>query len=333
MFKKFFRDHHIHKEIVPFLDLLMISSPVVFFVVWPLLSIGILIYFLSIDMVYVNIYSVGTKTVLLFVGSSLFVAGVSAINSINLRKEQGEDSNRYLAVNSRISISLSQNFSYTLLAIGFIILFYLSYKIVISMFILAVFLGVLYGHSNFKWRSKPINTLLCYIASAYSLILTGYLFGYIYLGEENISFLNSFFTSLPYQLAYILLSLSIIVVIVSNDKDGQNHFNKRHMIYLALILFILSFLIGMKFLDPLLSTLSLSCVPFILYACLRGMEKDFTRVITYSVLFLNLYIFTIHPFLFFPSLIVYYLSKYYYWHRFDLHYPSLIIGDDSDDPQ
>ena len=331
MLKKFFRDHQIHKKIVPFLDLLMICSPVIFFGVWPLLTIGILVYFLSVDMVYVNVFS-NSNTFLLFIGSTIFVAGVSIINNINLYQEQ-EEGTRCSMINSGVSISLAQNFSYTLLAIGSVILFYLSYTMVIPMMILAVFWGLLYGHSNFQWKNDPIYTLLCYIASVYSLMLMGYFFGYFYLVEESIPFFDSFLISLPYQLAYILLSLSIVIIMISSSIDKQKHFNRKYMVYLSLILFVISFLIGMKFLDPLSSTLSLSCTPFILYACLRGMEKDFTRVITYSILFLNLYIFTIHPFLFFPCIAVYFVSKYYYWHRFDLHYPSLVIGDDSDSSQ
>lgn len=326
MIKKFFRDNPIHKKIVPFIDLIMISSPVIFFFIWPLLSIGILIYFLSIDATYVNIYNVDMNTLLFFVGCSMFVAGTSIVNSINAF--QKEKVNKFSTIGSKISISHCQSFSYALLVIGATILFYLSYKIVISILMFAIFWGVIYGHEKFQGENDYINILFCYILSGYSLVLTGYLFGFIYLGLGDISFFNSFINSLFYQLVYVLLSLSIVIVILSNNN--QKYFNKEMAIYLSLVLFVVSFLIGMRLLDPLSTTFSLSCIPFILYACIRGMEKDFIRVISYSVLFLNLYVFTIHPFLFFPSVIVYYLSKYYYWHRFDLHYPSLVIGDDSD---
>ena len=119
MIKKFFRDKSIHKKIVPFLDLIMISSPVMFFFIWPLLSIGILIYFLSIDATYVNIYNADINTLLFFIGCSMFVAGTSIINSINVF--QKEKVNKFPLIGSKISISHSQSFSYALLVIGTIL--------------------------------------------------------------------------------------------------------------------------------------------------------------------------------------------------------------------
>ena len=194
MIKKFFRDNPIHKKIVPFIDLIMISSPVMFFFMWPLLSICILIYFLSIDATYVNIYNVDMNTLLFFVGCSMFVAGTSIVNSINAF--QKEKVNKFSTIGSKISIPHCQIFSYALLVIGATILFYLSYKIVISILTFAIFWGVIYGHEKFQGENDYINILFCYILSGYSLILTGYLFGFIYLGLGDISFFNSFINSL-----------------------------------------------------------------------------------------------------------------------------------------
>ena len=35
-----------------------------------------------------------------------------------------------------------------------------------------------------------------------------------------------------------------------------------------------------------------------------------------------------YPWLVVPLLCTYYLSKYYYWHRFDLHYPTFLVDND-----
>jgi hypothetical protein len=43
---------------------------------------------------------------------------------------------------------------------------------------------------------------------------------------------------------------------------------------------------------------------------------------------LNFFTLSIYPWLFVPLLVTFYLSKYYYWHRFDLHYPTFLIDHD-----
>ena len=33
-----------------------------------------------------------------------------------------------------------------------------------------------------------------------------------------------------------------------------------------------------------------------------------------------------------PVVIVYYCSKYYYWHRFDIHYPTFLVDSQTYNP-
>ena len=61
---------------------------------------------------------------------------------------------------------------------------------------------------------------------------------------------------------------------------------------------------------------------------IRRMKKDVLRAIRYPIFILNFFAFTIYPLLFVPLMITYCLSKYYYWHRFELHYPTFLVDYD-----
>ena len=53
MIKDFLKSHPIHKTIVPYLDLIMISKLSLFFAVWPMICIGMYIGSLVNNKVYV----------------------------------------------------------------------------------------------------------------------------------------------------------------------------------------------------------------------------------------------------------------------------------------
>ena len=57
-------------------------------------------------------------------------------------------------------------------------------------------------------------------------------------------------------------------------------------------------------------------------------EKDFQRVYTYPLAILNFFCMTIFPYLFVLSFIVFYLTKYYNWHRFNFHFPTFLVEND-----
>ena len=93
------------------------------------------------------------------------------------------------------------------------------------------------------------------------------------------------------------------------------------VLFFMLIALAISFIIK----DPLSSTSIAVSFTFFLYACIRGEKKDFLRVIRYTFAIFNFFILTIYPLLFFPLILLFYISKYYYWHRFDIHYPTFLV--------
>jgi len=65
-----------------------------------------------------------------------------------------------------------------------------------------------------------------------------------------------------------------------------------------------------------------------MFVAFRRLPKDIIRSIRYSILIFNIFALSYYPWLFIPLIITYYVGKYYYWHRFDLHFPTLILEND-----
>jgi hypothetical protein len=97
---------------------------------------------------------------------------------------------------------------------------------------------------------------------------------------------------------------------------------------LSLIFFCAAFVFALYHGDPLASTAACVSIPFFVFTVMRRFEKDVLRAIRYPIFILNFFTLSIYPWLFVPLLITFYLSKYYYWHRFDLHYPTFLVDHD-----
>ena len=119
--------------------------------------------------------------------------------------------------------------------------------------------------------------------------------------------------------------------ILGDMKTGLKTFpivyGKKITLIIALILVIFSFIISMINNDPIASTAAIVSIPFFFFATFRGLDKDILRSIRYPIFLLNFFVLPFYPFLSVPIIIIYYLSKYYYWYRFGLHYPTFLVDD------
>ena len=105
-------------------------------------------------------------------------------------------------------------------------------------------------------------------------------------------------------------------------------FGRRTTTIIATLIVIVAFYLSYKNSDPIASTASLSSIPFFVFALFRNLDKDILRAIRYPIFLLNFFVFAVYPWLFVSVFIIYYISKYYYWHRFDLHYPTFLVEND-----
>ena len=99
-------------------------------------------------------------------------------------------------------------------------------------------------------------------------------------------------------------------------------------IVISLLMVSIALYVSLQHADPLASTATLVSLPFFIFAAMRRMNKDILRAIRYPIFILNFFALPYYPWLVVPLFCTYYLSKYYYWHRFDLHYPTFLVDND-----
>tara|TARA_B100001142_G_scaffold327183_1_gene384229 strand:- start:3603 stop:4070 length:468 start_codon:yes stop_codon:yes gene_type:complete len=152
----------------------------------------------------------------------------------------------------------------------------------------------------------------------------------------------SSFNDFIFILKYIpLFCLAVLPIIFINeifcsdqfsDIESKNRLiiknDKKKIAFLSLAMMIILFFISFNNHDPILTHFSLIVIPFLAYSFFRSKNRDFIRSYGYPIMIMNILLsWTLFPFLLIFQLIIYYLSKYYYWHRFDIHFPKFVIEE------
>ena len=334
MIKNFLKSHSIHKKIAPFFDGVMLSRPTLFFGVWVMVCIGMYIGSIINDGVgntQMNITTFDYNTSILFLGISLVCASTFILNQISDLKTD-QINKKIFIINNVVSKEKALMISKVIGVLGLISVAIIDWAVVFPLLLLYMFWGKLYNEERFNWKADPWLGLVCNVICGYLLILSGL----IYKTSLSIYFENLVSCTI-YIIPFLLAYSSIVLLANIPDKDGDESIDKktftvifgiRNTIMLSTLLCLLSFIVGMYIGEPLSSTSALSALPFFFFSIFRGKNKDIIRSIRYPILLLNFYVLTIYPLLFFPVMISYYITKYYYWHRFSIHYPTLLVDND-----
>ena len=142
--------------------------------------------------------------------------------------------------------------------------------------------------------------------------------------------------SFKYILPYLLVFLSILLMVTikgikNSDLDSSvslSNYEFNLLLFIPLLLVSIGLYVSIINIDPLSSTVSIVSFPFFIFAAFRKLDKDILRAIYYPVFLINFFSLIYYPWLFVPIFITYFISKYYYWHRFNLHYPTFIVDND-----
>ena len=153
----------------------------------------------------------------------------------------------------------------------------------------------------------------------------------IFLFQKSIVQSNFFISIIPYLLSY----LSVVLLTDIPDVEGDKKYNKITFVikyskfvtvFISLVLVILAFFIGFYLNDPLATTYNLFNTIF--YLCSNSLSKRYFKGNSLSYFYFKFFYFNYLSILFIMCGIVFYLSKYYYWHRFELHYPTFLVEND-----
>tara|TARA_B100001250_G_scaffold408665_1_gene431484 strand:- start:668 stop:1477 length:810 start_codon:yes stop_codon:yes gene_type:complete len=257
----------------------------------------------------IGISSVNLNTALFIKGLLMIISCIFIKNQID--ESCGKSNSQFIflgdsPVGNTINTNVAKIIHNITLGLGFLL-------VAITNWITILPITIVY----FIWTSSLFESIdllrkICLNAFiALLLLLSGYLY-------SSLSLL--LFLSLSIQ--YILFFVSIVILISCS--------NEKKVALISSGLMLAAFFISYFNNDPLATTAISISIPFHLFLASRGFERDLIRAIRYPIFLLNFFIFTIYPLSIIPMVIIFYISKYYYWHKFNIHFPALAINNDYD---
>ena len=334
-----------HKGIVRYFDFLFLFNLPYFFILFMLFAWGMSASYYSkgLDQDYYFLLSYSVKDAIFFLSFFLFLSltniklQIDDLLILDWKNKDGEyrvNLNHLYVCPNFISIKRI-NFLFfgsgrSIIFLSLLPIAYISpylWPILILYYLLVVYFNnqFLKTSSYLIFVFRSIFKLVCF----YLIFLSGWIY---------LSSFNELLSLLWYTPFFCLAVLPIIfineVIFVDkfSEKESKNRLiiknNKNKIALLSLVMMLCLFFISFNIGDPILSHFSIITTPFLCYAFFRGEKKDFIRAYSYPVMIMNILIsWTLYPFLLIVQLIIYYLSKYYYWHRFNIHFPKFAIED------
>ena len=344
MIKFFFKEHKIHKRIVQNMDWFFIFNIPYFFILWIIFCWGMGASYYSQNISNYPYFSTDITfyQFVFFLGLTLFLGGINIYNQLDdlvfLLDWPLSDSGKYkkqlkyLYVSPNfINIKSAKIYSIISISIGvllisvysFFVLGLLIFYACLNLFLYKIYINI----DSFKQLM-----LRCFFILLTNFVL--FLSGWVYFA------IDSYISIIKYVPLFVMTVLPIILIneVVSYNKYSNKETEDRIFIYnnrqkiafLSLLLMILLFFYSYYFTtyDPITAHFSIITIPFLTYAFLRSSNKDYVRSFKYPIMILNILLsWTLFPFLFVAQFIIYYLSKYYYWHRFNIHFPKFVIDE------
>ena len=339
MIKKFLKEHSIHKTLVEKLDWLFVFNLPKFLILTAIFSWGMAsAYFQGFqnNFPYFNTNFIYTD-ILIYLGLFLLLGGLNiqneldklkyAYNSTNLDYVRDNDNLNYPILASYIlNQDKMKKLSIVSIFFGIFIVGIASINIIPTI--------LLYSYLNLFFLKTIIKNKNFIQNVIFSILVNFLLFvsGWIYIDM-------SFILILEYTPIYFLavLPLTLIYELVFFEQASKHEkkltlnqgVNRKNIFLLSILILVSLFYITFTFvIDPIVSHYALIILPFYIFGFLRGQPKDYIRSFIYPIMVINILLsWTLFPYLFLFVFIVFYISKYYYWHRFDMHFPKFTIEE------
>ena len=293
MVKKFFRDHPVHKKIVPFFDYIFLFRPIYFLTVWLLIGAGMTVGQLSQnpDKIWGNMMTID-YTIFIFSITCIFSGCFIFWQKSTERGYPLQGSASFLKIKSQFLFN--KNLYLGLFLLGLIGIGIINIFLIIPC-ILIIFIV---GPPRLSNAEKLTQFEL--ILSGGLLIFTSHLF-MIYEIHINQFDLSAIKLIIPY--IFILISISILLPIerYANTKsiDEKIEVTKlsdfRLKFIVTSIICLFTIIIGFSFNDPVSSTAALTLLPFLVVLSIRCNRVDLVRAVRYSILIISVYIFSVFP--------------------------------------
>ena len=333
MIKKFLQSHPIHKKIVPRFDIIFIIRPTLFFAVWVMVISGMISAEVRINPSSIWITNFSLEIFSIFIGLTFLLSSAFILN--HLSDHSSYPINQKIIIDKYVSIDKRKVFSRSLLIMGGGILIINNWQIAILSLCCHFLWGMGYNRLLIRWEQAPIVEWILNSFVGMLLFIIGWMMVMQNYSSENFMMFNIdiFFSMCPYILSFSAISLMIILFKIQVDAHSKSYStfslcNTTILIWISLFMISLAFFYSFIYNDPLAATATLVSLPFFIFAILRRLNKDVIRAIRYPIFIYNFFVLSYYPLLGIPLIIIYYFSKYYYWHRFDLHYPTFLVEND-----
>ena len=313
MIKKFFRDNPVHKKIVPFLDYFFLLRPTYFFNVWIAFLSGMYVVQLSYSREEIWGVDISLNSLFLILGLTIFSSGCfinwQLKSNLKFRLQ-----NKISLFDSKISIASGKILQTICIALGTTIVIITDFTLTPILFLLIFFTTSILSSNDGENQLKELMIF------SILLFLSGIVHNFFILAE--VFQFQSIKNMIPFLFLIIIISSTHQI---SKDKKYQKYLF-QHII--LTFLGIVTIFLGLLNNDPISATASITIVPFIFMLIIRNNEIDQLRAVRYSILIMCLFILSTYPQFIWYSVFIYFISKYYYWHRFNFHYPKLVIEND-----
>ena len=308
---EFIKSNSLNKKLVPYMDYFFAFSPTSLFSVWTLTALGFYIGSFSNNVIPQWELNFNIKIFLLFISLAFITSSSLFINEKNISE---------LSLNNQKIDKISK---ILLLVSSFLLLFTNIYNFFLG---LALYYLIRIYKREISLKSK-LNQYLIQCLIGFLLFLSGF---FIAITGKNYFYFE--ISNLVYSTYIIIIStLCCFCMILSyeNQKKNSNfEINKRNINSISLLLLLIVLITALKINEPLLAICSACSIPFYIFAFFRNLNKDLKRTFIYPLFIFNFFISTIYPYLGISLIFIFYISKYYYWHRFDKNYPTFLVKND-----
>jgi hypothetical protein len=273
------------------------------------------------------ILSFDRKIILLFSSLTLIIGSIYIKDKISNQENTTNNKQKFSIDNNR-AIILSK----ISLIIGFSLLLLTNiYNLILGSFIYIIF-SIMFNKNYTFFKNHPVLILFNVFLIGVLLNFSGYVAvigngSYFYSLADSFSYLV-LIKFLLYGKCYVAIFIIIDAMNNSFEKSLSNIYGMRIMITLATLMILFNIVIGLYLQEPLITTACVVSIPFFLYALIRKLDKDIKRAVYYPIFIFNFFISTIYPSLFILLIITFYFSKYYNWHRYNIHFPTFIVEND-----
>ena len=324
MIKNFLKYHPIHKKLVKYLDLLFILRPSLFFPVWIMIASGMITSSMQNDRFRIWINEFNLNTFLVFLGVTIICGATFIINQMqDIVSDQEND--KLVLFKEKMTQSTADRFYKILMIVSIIILIPTGVINIVLGLLLFLIWGVLYNLKPFEFKQTPILGAIINLMAGLILFLIGWSL------NVDINF-QALILAAPYLLCFTAVSVLTAIPDMRGDKKINKNtipvlYGERITIFFAAVFVLIAFGLGYQNDDPIISTASLVSLPFYVFNVFSLKLNNILRTIRFSIFNLGFFLMSVYPYLFLAFFVNFYLVKYYYWHRFDLHYISFLIEE------